>query len=61
MTERIYVSVFDILTINNYIMSSRFRDEGVARINYHRIEIQSEQSNCFSRIRGQTWNIPQKI
>jgi hypothetical protein len=29
-------------------------DEGEARINYHLIEIESEQSNCFSRIKGQT-------
>ena len=24
-------------------------DEGEARVNYHLIEIESEQSNCFSR------------
>ena len=36
-------------------------DEGEARINYHRIEVESKYSNCFSRIRGQTWNIQQKF
>ena len=30
------------------------------RINYHLIEIESEWSNCFSRIIHQTWNIPPK-
>ena len=36
-------------------------DEGEARINYPCIEIESESSNCFSRIRVQAWNIQQKI
>ena len=53
---RLYNSLVNELTVR--LLGRDFYevivDEVEGRINYHLIEIESEKSNCFSRIRDQT-------